>query len=453
MKIETQAHDDRTLTLTLEVEEERVQPALRAAARRVSARYRIPGFRPGKAPYEKVLREVGEGAIYNEALEDLGPKVYEEALQQEKIDAFAPGELTDLKLKPMVLTFKVPLRPEVEVGDYKNLRVPYTPPAVDDAALQDNLEHMREHHAVLEPVDRPAAWQDVVILDVSGYINEGLNPSDQLLSDKDVSLLLDEKADWPMPGFTQHIVGLSANETKKFEVAFAEDYANETLRGQLAHFEVTGKEVKSRQLPEWNDDLAKEMGDYSGLEDMREKVRGELAQRAETENERTYHDAVVNQLVDMTTVKYPPMLLEAELDEYMDDLNRRLQEQQLTLEDYLKLEGKTKEQMREELTPQAQRRLKRSLALGKIIDLENITITRAEIEQRISFLSDPWGDRSDALRKMFSTDRARQMITLDLLTDKAVKRIATIARGEAEAEAATETTAAPEAAEATPEEG
>jgi trigger factor len=443
LKIETQTHDDRTLTLTIEVEEERVQPALRSAARRLSKNYRIPGFRPGKAPYETVLRFVGEGAIYNEALEDIGSKVYEEALDQEKIDAFAAGELTDLKLKPMVLTFKVPLRPIVELGDYRALRVPFLPAPVTDEAVQEQMEHLREHHAVLEPMDRAAALGDVVTLDVSGFLNEGLNPSDFLLGDKDVALLLEEKADWPIPGFGPQIVGMTAGEAKKFDLAFADDYPNEGLRGQLAHFEVACKEVKNRQLPDWNDDLAKEVGDYADLNDLRAKLRAELQQRSDNEAQKLYADQALNQLVDQAQVVYPPSILEAELNEYLDDLNRRLQEQNLTLEDFLKIEGKTQEAFRVEVTPQAERRLKRTLVLGKIVDLEKLEVTDTEINAQIDRISSPWGDRSSEIRKAFSTDRAHQMLSLDLLSDKAVQRLAAIARGEAPTETALLPDAAP----------
>ena len=127
LKIETQPHDNCTLALTVEVDDERVQPALKAAARRLAKQYRFPGFRPGKAPYETVLRQVGEAALYNEALEKLGQEVYQEALEQEKIEAFAPGELQHVELKPMVLKFIVPLRPEVELGDYRATCASNTP--------------------------------------------------------------------------------------------------------------------------------------------------------------------------------------------------------------------------------------------------------------------------------------------------------------------------------------
>ena len=379
LKIDTQPQDNCTLALTVEVDDDRVQPALKAAARRLAKQLRFPGFRPGKAPYETVLRQVGEGALYNEALESLGQEVYQEALEQAKIEAFAPAELEHVDLKPMVLKFVVPLRPEVELGDYRGtLRVDYTAPDVTDEAVQESLEHLREHQSELTPVERPAQLGDVVTLDAKGYLNDGENPSDFLLADKDVALLLDEAADWPMPGFAPEVVGLSAGEEKKFDLTFPEAYPNESLKGQVAHFEVTVKEVKQRALPEWSDELAKSFGDYESL----------------------------------------------------DDLDRRLHEQRLTLEDYLKIQGKSKEEFREEVRPQAEKRLKRTLVLGKVVDLEGLTVEGDEIEQAIDRLSTPWGEQAGEMRKVLSNDRARRMVSLDVLSEKAVARLVAIAKGE-----------------------
>lgn len=431
MKIETQRQEDCTLNLTVEVEEERVRPALQAAARRLAKKYPIPGFRPGKAPYETILRHFGEGALYEAALEDLGQKVYEEVLEQEKIEPYAPGQLADMQLKPLVLKFNIPLKPEVELGDYRALRVPYMPPGVSDEALTEALENLRQRQAIIEPVDRPAALGDVVILDVNAFINEGENPSDFLLADKDVGALLEEDAEWPVRGFATQVVGIRSGETRKFDQPFPEDYPNSSLQGQLGHFEVTCKEVKSRTLPEWSDDLAKEMGEYESLEDLRTKVRDELQARAEEDTRDGYEQQVVAQLVEQATVNYPPVILERELDGMLEDFDARLRQRRLTLDDYLKIEGKTKEQWREENRPRAQERLKRALVLGKVVELEKLTVSDQDVEDEITHLSAPWGgERSAEMRRLLSTDQARGSLALDVLTDKALARIAAIARGE-----------------------
>ncbi|MCS6883774.1 MAG: hypothetical protein NZU74_20870, partial [Chloroflexaceae bacterium] len=159
------------------------------------------------------------------------------------------------------------------MGDYRALRVPYTTPTVSEEEVQRVLDNLRERQAVLEPVERPAQLGDVVTLDINAFLGEGLNPSDFLMADKDVALQLDETGDWPMPGFPQQVVGIAAGETRKFDLVFPGDYANESLRGQTAHFEVTAKEVKQRSLPEFNDDFAREVGDFQTFEELQNRVR------------------------------------------------------------------------------------------------------------------------------------------------------------------------------------
>ena len=430
MKIETHKHDNCMLEMKVEVDDERVQPALRVAARKIAKRYAVPGFRPGKAPYDVILRQFGEGALYEIALEDLGQKVYAEALEQEKIEAYGPGSLQDFTTKPLVLKFTLPLRPEVDLGDYRALRLPYTPPEVKDEQVNEALEHLREHQTVMEPVERPAAMADVAVLDVKGYLNEGENPSDFLLADENVSLLLDEKTDWPAPGFAPHILGLKTGENKTFDLIFPEDYANESLRGQLAHFEATVKEVKQRTLPEWSDELARSIGDYQTVDELRRRVREDLARQAESTVERDYNEQIMTQLLGQASIRYPLAPLEEAVDELLADLDRRLREQRLTLDDYLKIEGKTKEDLREEYKPRAEERLKRALMLGKVVELEKLDISDEDVDDQIEKLSTPFGEQAGAIRKVFTTADARRSLSVDLITQKALRRLAAIARGE-----------------------
>lgn len=430
LKIDTQPNDNCTLTMTVEVPDERVKPALEAAARKISKRYPVPGFRPGKAPLATVMRQFGEQALYESAIDELGQKVYEEALDQAKIDAYGPGALEHLELKPLVLKFNVPLKPEVDLGDYRALRLPYEAPVVPEDQFNRVIEDLRDRQAVLEPVERPAALGDVTSLDVNGFLHEGLNPSDFLLSDKDVSVQLDESAEWPMPGFTAQVVGMSVGETKKFDLAFADDYSNDSLRGQTAHFEVTCKEVKSRTRPELNDDFAREVGEYQTLDELKIKIREDLQKQAERQSEREYSDQALNQLVEQAKINYPSILLNQEVDDLLHDLDHRLREQRLTLEDYLKIENKTQEQLREDYKPRAEERLKRALVLGRIVEREKLEVKPGEVAEQTEKLATLWGERAHEMRQFLTSDNSRRSMTVDMLTDKAAKRLAAIARGE-----------------------
>lgn len=431
LKIETHSHEDHTLHMTVEVSEDRVKPALQTAAREISKRYPVKGFRPGKAPYEYVVREYGERAVYEAAIDDLGQKVYAEALDQEKIEAYGPGSMVEMQLKPMVLKFVVPLKPIVELGDYRALRVPYTAPAVADEEVQRVLDNLRERQAVLEPVERPAQLGDVATLDINAFLGEGLNPSDFLMTDKDVALQLDETGDWPMPGFPKQVLGIAAGEARKFDLAFAEDYANESLRGQTAHFEVTAKEVKQRNLPEFNDDFAKELGEFQTFEELQNRVREDLRRQAERSTEREYSDTVLNQLVEQSKIVYPPHLLEQELQDMLEDLDSRLREQNLTLDDYLKIESKTKEQLNDENRPRAEQRLKRALVLGRLVEAEQLEVAPEEVKAEIDRQSALFGDQAGRVLQILNSDKGRQSLVIEMLTNKAVQRLAAIARGEA----------------------
>ncbi len=436
MKIETLRNEDCTATLTVEVDAERVQAALRVAARQVARRYNFPGFRPGKAPYETVLRHVGEKALYEVALEDLGQKIYEEALDQEKLEVSAPGALVDAQMEPaMVLKFNVPLKPDVDLGDYRALRLPYSAAVVDDAAVDKVLEDLRERQAVVEPVERPAEMGDVATCDVKAFINQGENPSDYLMADKDLALTLAENgADAELPGLERQLVGVRAGDEKKFDLTFPEDYTNSSLRGQVAHVEVKVTEVKHRTLPEWNDELAKAVGDFETVAELQQRVRADLQAQAERETNQRYADQVMDQLVAQAAIKYPPVLLDNQLDAMMEDLEQNLQQREhLKLEDYLKIKGQTLEEFRNENRPRAEASLKRSLVLSKVIDAEDLSVEADEVESRMSVLEAQLGGREmdKALRQAIASDRLRSSMALDLLTDKVYERLVALAKGEA----------------------
>lgn len=431
LKIDVQTREDWTALLTVEVPEEQVQPALKAAARKLSQQARIPGFRPGKAPYEVVLRMFGKPALYEAALDDLGNKVYEEALKQANLQAAATARLEDIKLEPMVLTFHVPLKPEVTLSDHRAVRVPYSPPVITEEAVNNVLNDLRDRQATTEAVQRPAELGDVATLDVNGFFNEGLNPSDFLMADKDVQFNLDASADWPMPGFANQLVGMSAGETRAFDMAFPADYANESLRGQVAHFEVTVKEVKARTLPELSDEFAQSVGDFSALDELTSRIRKDLQRQAERSTEQDYLNQIMEQLLAQAHIKYPAVLLEEEITDMIKDLDQRLREQRLTLDDYLKIEGKSEDDLREEYKPRAEERLKRSLILGKVVDLEGLKVSDDELVAEVERMSAILPNQAEALRKYYRQNaEARLSLAMNLLTQKAQQRLIAIAKGE-----------------------
>ncbi len=183
MKVETKDLEDRQVEITVEVPSDRVQKAMQAAARKLSRRIKIPGFRPGKAPYPVVLNKVGEEQVFEEALDALGQEVYQSALDEAEIDPYAPGALEEVVSRdPLVLRYSVPLAPEIELGTYRDLRLAYEISEVTDESVEDVMEDLRQGQALIEPVDRAAEMDDVVVLDVEGELqDDGASDEDRLL--------------------------------------------------------------------------------------------------------------------------------------------------------------------------------------------------------------------------------------------------------------------------------
>jgi trigger factor len=433
LKIETQDLAERQMQLTVEVPDDQIEAAMHRAARRMSQRAKIAGFRPGKAPYEVVLQRYGEEAVFDEALDALGQDVYRQALEASSLDPVAPGALEDVvSRQPLVLRYTVPLAPEIDLGSYRELRLPFDSSAVKDDAVEDVVEGLRQQQALIEPVERPARDSDVVVLDIHGQLSDAAEGEAQVLMDeRGLSLLVAESTDFPFPGAAMHLLGLAAGEERHADYTFPADYRNESLRGRKATFDFHCQAVKSRSVPEWSDDLARTLGDFTDLADLRLKVRQSLEVQSLRQAESEYADKVIDAVVTGSKIGFPPVLLRQEVDDTMQDLDRRLKDQHLSLADYLKIEKKDEGEIRQELEPQARRRLERALVLGRVVEAESLDVNEAEVDAALERLLEPLTESTDAVRRTLDTPAGRRRLRLDLLTDKAVARLVQIARGEA----------------------
>jgi trigger factor len=431
LKIETQDLENRQVEMKVEVPTEQLEKAMRGAARRLSKQTKIPGFRPGKAPYEIIIGKFGEEVVFEEALESLGQEVYRSGLEQSELEPYAPGMLEEIENRdPLTLRYVVPLAPEIDLGHYQSLRVPFEEAGITDDALEEALEELRQRQALIEPAERPAEDSDLVILDVYGELLEGDDDDKRLIDSKEVSVLVEPETDFPVPGVYDHIVGISAGDERSFEFTFPEDYSAEDLQGKAATFKLACAEVKSRIVPEWSDDLAQNLGDFETLLDLRVKLRESLQEQANQENLSKYADEVLEKLLEQASVDYPPVVLEEELARSLRDLEVRLRGQNLTLEDFLKIEDKSEESLKEEMEPAARERIERGMVLGKLVDLEELDIESDEIQAEIDRMMEPFGgNEGQELRKAFENDESRSRIAIDLLTSKAVTRLTNLARG------------------------
>jgi len=427
LKIITEPLEDRQLLLTIEVDEERAQQAMQQATRQIAREVNVPGFRKGKAPYGVIVQRYGEDAIHREAADILAKKVYSEALEQEEIEPYAPGVLDEVLLHPITFRLTIPLRPTVGLGDYRDYRLKPSIVGVHKEEVQQALEEIRQQNAILDPVDRPAALDDVVVIDLVGQTTDGVT----LLRRDGIRVLLDAESTDPAPGFAEAVVEMKTGEERTFTLALPDDFPQEGLQGQEAEFTVRLIEVYKRTLPGLDDDLARTIGNFDSFEKLQEHVREQLRRAAQEKADGEYVEQVLKTIIEQARIEYPPVMFEEALDEAVGDVERALKrETRLSLEDYLRIQGKTMEELREDLNPRAAASLKRALVLGEVVRLEGLEVDEEEISAHIKKVSAPWGARASEVQASLDSNEGQRTVRSRLLADKAVQRLIAIAKGE-----------------------
>jgi trigger factor len=434
LNITTEPLEHRQLRLTIEMDEKETQDAMQRAARQISRQVNIPGFRKGKAPYDLILQRLGEDTVRKEAAEILIEKVYEEALEEKDVEPYAPAELEELELDPIAFTFTIPLAPTVDLDDYRDYRLKYKQPKVGKKQVQESLEELRMQQAILELVVRAAAMGDGAVVSLLVETDE-----EKLIEGDQIHVMVETDSSYPAPGFSEAIVGMAAGDERTFTLPLPDDFPREDLQGQEAEFSVKMMEVYDQTIPELDDDLARTVGNFDSLKELEKQIKERLQRTADQEAEQEYAEQILADLIEKAQIEYPPMLLESELDGTVKDFEQRVKrDAKLSLEDYLRLQNKTMEELREELEPGAEARLKRALLLGEVAEAEALDVDKEEIHKQIEAMSAPWGVRAEELRSSLNTEAGQRAVRNKLLANKAIQRLVAIAKGEAEAETSEE---------------
>lgn len=430
MRVSTERLADSQVALQIEVDEERLEQALESAYRRLAAKAKIPGFRPGKAPRAVVKRHLGEETIRQEAIDRLMPQVYREALEQEEIEPVDQAVFELVTEQPLVAKFTVPVRPSVHLGDYTSLRVSREPVVVEAERVQEGLEALRQRYATLEPVSRPVQWDDVVRADVEGTVDGA-----PLVREEDAEFQLAEGRTISLPGFAEGLIGHEKGDEFELSVAVPEEVTDERLRGREARYRVRIKETKQLLLSELDDDFARQVGEgFESIAALRARVEQDLREALEREAEHRYHDQVLDTLAERAQLEYPAVLVDREVERLLQDqlgpsASGKSREQ---LERYLQQMGKSEGELR----PVAERRVRRSLVLSQVAEAEHIEVTDEEVEAEISRLSDGAGSQADEVRRLFSNERAKEGLRRSLVTRTTLERLVQIASDEEAAPAA-----------------
>jgi len=429
LTIKREEDSQRQLTVEIDVAEERVQKAMRSKARELAREIHLPGFRKGKAPYNVVERRVGREALRAEAADDLINAVVEEALEGMEAEIYSQPALEDMELEPLRLKLLVPLRPKVELGDYRAIRREVEPVTVDFKAVQDLLERMRERRAKIETVERPAEMGDVAMVAGKGTLGE----DETIFDSEGTDWLLDPERTFAGLPVVENLYGMSADEEKSFSFTVAEDFEDEDMAGKELSFEIKVIDVKSRDVPELDDEFARGEGDFEDLDGLKATIHDELEKEAEATANQKLIDDFIEAVGEEATVVYPPAAVEMEIDESVASTKGNLGNSGLEWTDYLKLSGQTEGEIRESMREGAEKRLRNRLLLGEVVAAEKLDIPieeiDAEIDRRMEGIE---GDATrDQMRKIYSQGEGLNYIANQMLMDKITERVTSIVTGNA----------------------
>jgi trigger factor len=329
----------------------------------------------------------------------------------------------------------------VTLGDYRSYRREIEPVTVTDEALQEALEYVRVRHQTIETVDRPAEAGDVVAISGTGRFTtpkppaEGEEASEEgevLFDEERLEILLDEKTLFPDTSFVDNVIGMAVGDRKELSITFPDPYENEPeYAGREAAFDITVLEVKRRDLPELDDELARQEGNYESLDELRDALRADLTHEAENAQQEKTMEDMIDRLLEDAELVYPPAAIESQLDDMVQDFSNRLSRSGWKMQDYLNLNGLTEESLRDDFRENAERLLRRQLALRQFILNEKLRIEAADIdalvEERVARF-DNEGLR-DSMRNYYRSGQGFDLISSEVLSNKAYQRIREIFSG------------------------
>ena len=417
MNVKSIERNGNEATVVVEIDKELMESGVNKAYMKARKNIQIPGFRKGKAPRKMIETLYGAHVFYEDGLDEIFPEVYDFAIAgQEGFKAIGRPSLADMQISDdniVTLTLTTEVYPEVTLGQYKGLEVEKAEATVSDAQVQSELDRMAQNVASTETVERPAEMGDTGNIDFEGFDNgvpfeggKGDNFDLKLGSGQFV------------PGFEEQIVGMTAGEEKDIDITFPEDYHAE-LAGKAVVFHVKLNKVTVTNVPEQDDEFAKDVSEFDSLEELKADIRAKALEKAEKQIQSAFEQAAVEKASENTTVDMPKALVEAELDTQMERFAYQLQMSGYSMEQYAQMMGGDVSTMRNAFRPAAEKQAKISVTLEKIVEVEGLSVTDEEIEAEFQSLADQYQLELDKVKEMVPMGE----ITGSLTTRKAVKVI------------------------------
>ena len=418
MSVQVEKLEKNMAKLTVEVSAEDFKAAIKKAFNKNKNRFAIPGFRKGKAPQAMIEKMYGEGVFYEDAADEAINASYAEAMKESGLDIVSRPEVTIEKIgkdEPFVYSALVAVKPEVTLGQYEGVEVEKADASVSAEDVEAELKKVQEQNARLLTVeDRGVEDGDQTVIDFEGFVDgkgfEGGKAEDYPLTIGSHSFI---------DTFEEQLIGKKIGEECEVNVTFPTEYHAADLAGKPATFKVTVKEIKVKELPELNDEFASEVSEFDTLDEYKKDVEKKLAEKKEIEANSKNEDAVVAKVVENATMEIPDKMIDAQAENMVQDMARRMQSQGLSLDMYLKYTGMTVEQMKEQARPDAEKRIRTRLVLEAVAKAENIQISDEKVDEEVAKMAEAYKMEVEKLKSYMSESDVKQMKE-DLAVQQAV---------------------------------
>ena len=422
MSLQVKKLEKNMAKLTIEVSAEDLDKAMEKAYQKQKSRISLPGFRKGKAPRKMIESMYGKGVFMEDAVNSLVPQEYTKALGECDLEIVSQPEINVTQMEPgkaLIFTADVAVKPEVTLGDYKGVEVPKSEIAVTDEEVDAEVKKEQDKNARTVAVeDRAAANGDITTIDFEGFVDgvafEGGKGTDYALTLGSGTFI---------PGFEDQLVGANTGDHVEVKVTFPEEYQAKELAGKEAVFQCDVKKIETKEVPELDDEFAKDVSEFDTLAEYKEDVKKKLTEKKEKEARTAKENAAVDKAIENAQMDIPELMTKTECRQMMDDFSRRMQQQGLSMEQYFQFTGQSMDKMMEDMKPQALKRIQTRLVLEKVAEAENIQPSEEEITEEIQKMADAYKMEADKIREAIGESGLEQM-KKDMAVQKAVTVIA-----------------------------
>ena len=403
--------------LEITVEASKFDEAIKKVYFKSAKYFNIPGFRKGKAPIQIVEKYYGKEIFYEDAFNEVAEVALEEAIKENKLDVVSRPDIDVTQIekgKDLIFTAVMQTKPEAELGKYKGIEIKKIEYNVTDEDINHELGHMQEHNSRLITIeDRPVEKGDIATIDFEGFVDGKAFDGGKAEGHE-----LEIGSNTFIPGFEDQVIGMKIDEEKDINVKFPEEYFSKELAGKDATFKVKVHEIKKKELPELDDEFAKDVSEFDTLKELKADIKAKQEEQNKEKAKYETQDAVIKALCEDIKVDIPSGMIEMEVENMLKDIEQRLSYQGLKLEQYLQMMGKTAEDMKKEYEPQAIDAIKSRLALEAVVKAEKIKATDKEIEEKMKEMAKNYGKEND--EEFMKNENVRNYIKQGIESEKAI---------------------------------